>query len=182
MVQIAGFYDENAEPSGDFSPIPAGQYVAEIVDSEIVNVSKNDDSKGTCLKLTWKIGEGELTGRLVWQRLNMWFSGNEKKPGEVARIANQQFAAIRQACGKGVVQDTAELHFIPCRIVVKLKTDPSGQYAPQKEIGSVSALDSGTAFAGAANAGVTQAAPARPAPTQAAKPAASGALPWKRPA
>ena len=175
MVQIAGFYDENAEPSGDFSPIPAGQYVAEIVDSEIVNVSKNDDSKGTALKLTWEIAEGELTGRLVWQRLSMWYNGNDK----VVQIANQQFAAIRQACGKGVVQDTSELHFIPCRIMVKLKTDPSGQYAPNNEVGSVSALDSGTAFAGAANAGVTHAAPARPA---APPPGKTGALPWKRPA
>lgn len=181
MVQIAGYYDENAEPSGDFSPIPAGQYVAEIADSEIVNIAKNDDSKGTCLKLTWKITEGELAGRLVWQRLNMWFRGAEKEPGKVARIANQQFAAIRQACGKGVIQDTSELHFIPCRIVVKMKVDPSGQYAPQNEIGSVSALASPTAFAGAANAGVTQTA--RPVPAAAAKPAgAPGALPWKKPA
>jgi hypothetical protein len=163
MVQIAGYYDENAEPSGDFSPIPAGQYVAEIVESAIEPVSKSSD-KGNCLKLTWKISDGELAGRLVWQRLNMWFEGAEKKQGEVARIANQQFASIRQACGKGVIENTDELHFIPALITVKIKVDPNGQYAPQNEIAGVKPFaPAGNAFAGAMNAGATSAPPARPA-------------------
>jgi hypothetical protein len=161
MVQIAGYYDENAEPSGDFSPIPAGQYVAEIVESAIEPVSKNGD-KGNCLKLTWKIADGELAGRLVWQRLNMW-AENMNKLDQVKSIANSQFASIREAVGKKIVNDTQELHFLPAMITVKIKVDPNGQYAPQNEIAGVKAVASGNSFAGAMNAGATSAPPARPA-------------------
>lgn len=162
MVQIAGYYDENAEPSGDFSPIPAGQYVAEIVESAIEPVSRNSEY-GNCLKLTWKITDGELAGRLVWQRLNMWAEGMNNLD-KVKSIANSQFASIREALGKKIVNDTDELHFLPALITVKIKVDPNGQRAPQNEIAGVKALAAtGTAFAGAMNAGATSAPPARPA-------------------
>jgi len=164
MVQIAGYYDENAEPSGDLSPIPAGTYLAEIVESSIEPVSSKGN-KGNCLKLVWKISEGEFAGRLIWQRLNIW-AEEMNNLDKVKSIANSQFASIRQACGKGIVNDTDELHFIPVQITVTVKVDPNGQYAPSNEVKSVKANAPATAFAGAMNAGATPAPaapPARPA-------------------
>ncbi|MCE7028446.1 DUF669 domain-containing protein [Jiella avicenniae] len=143
MVNIAGSYDEQAEAQGEFEPIPAGDYRAKIIEASIEDVSPNDD-KGRCLKLTWQIETGTHDGRLIWQRLNLWAKNfKSKKPNktdaqvlqESISIANSQFAAIRQACGKPIVQDTDELLHIPCTIRVKLRNDP--QYGASNEVGSV---------------------------------------------
>jgi hypothetical protein len=176
MVQIAGYYDETAKPTSGFDPIPAGVYVAEIVESDIEPISKTNDY-GNTLKLTWKIAEGEYAGRLIWQRLNMWGQGYNKAE-EVKRGANEDFALIRHITGVLNVNDTSELHFIPMQIKVKVKVDPNGQREPQNEIsrGGIYALSNVTAFAGAMNAGATSAPPARPAsPPPGAPKAASAA-------
>jgi len=136
MVNIAGSYDEQAEAQGEFEPIPAGDYRAKIIEASIEDVSKKDN-KGRCLKLTWQIEGGPNDNRLVWQRLNLW-GENMNNIDKVISIANSQFAAIRQACGKPIVQDTDELLHIPCTIRVKLKNDP--QYEPSNEVGNVKAV------------------------------------------
>ncbi|MCY0150597.1 DUF669 domain-containing protein [Hoeflea sp. G2-23] len=144
MVQIAGHYDQNAEPSsGDFDPIPAGEYLAVIEQSEIAEVSSKSE-KGRCLVLTWKITGEHFAGRLIWQRLNMW-AENMNKLDKVISIANSQFAMVREATGKMNVADTDELLQIPCIIKVKVKTDPTGQYGPQNEITNVKPANAGPA-------------------------------------
>lgn len=135
MVDIAGHYDETAE-ANNFDPIPAGDYRAKIIESDVEDVSKTAD-KGRCLVLKWQIETGQYDGRLVFQRLNMWFTGDEKEPGKVVKIANQQFAAVREATGKKVVKDTQELEHIPCMITVAIRTDPNGKYSPSNEIKNV---------------------------------------------
>lgn len=147
MANLQGMYDPNAEASGDYEPLPAGEYTAEIIDSEIEDISKNSN-KGRCLKLTWKVSGGNYDGRLVWQRLNMW-GENMTNNDKVVSIAQSQFASIRQATGKLNVMDSAELHHIPCTIRVTVRTDPNGQYAPQNEIKAVKAIGNGGGFAAA---------------------------------
>lgn len=167
MANLAGMYDPNAEASGDFDPIPAGEYRAEIVESDIEDISKKDN-KGRCLKLTWKVQGGEFDGRLVWQRLNMW-GENMTNNDKVVSIAQSQFASIRQATGKANVNDSTELHHIPCMIRVAVKVDQSGQYAPQNEIKAVKAV-AGNSFGQppAYSAPAQQQAPAQPSsPVQA---------------
>lgn len=173
MVQIAGHYDPDAEPSGDFDPIPAGRYRARIIESAIEEISKRDN-KGRCLKLTWQVETGAYDGRLVWQRLNMW-PENMNNMDKVTQIANSQFAAIRQATGRIAVQDSEELHHIACVIGVKVRTDPNGQYAPQNEVTSVGPAD-GTPAAAPAAGPPRSAAPAAPAAPAGGK--AAGARPW----
>jgi len=167
MANIAGAYDPNAEPSGDFEPIPAGEYRAKIIESDIEDVSRNHNY-GRCLKLTWQIETGPYDSRLVWQRLNMWAEGMTNND-KVVSIAQSQFAAIRQATGKLTPQNSEELHHIPCMIRVKVRTDPSGQYGPSNEVTSVKPVDGG----GVAANGAQQFAP----PPQAAS---RGSAPWRQ--
>jgi len=171
MANIAGSYDPNAEPSGDFDPIPAGEYRAKIIESEIEDISKNHNY-GRCLKLTWQVETGQYDGRLVWQRLNMW-GENMNNNDKVVSIAQSQFAAIRQATGKLAPQDSTELHGIPCMIRVKVKTDPNGQYGPSNEVTSVKPVGGAPAAAG----GGQRFAP--PAQTKAPN-GAGGSAPWRQ--
>jgi hypothetical protein len=151
MANIAGSYDTEAQPSGDFEPIPAGEYRAKIIESSIEEISSTDN-KGRCLKLTWQIETGPYDGRLVWDRLNMWAENMIGKKGEdagrdisgkVQSIANSQFAAIREATGRMTPQDSSELHDIPCTIRVAVRVDPTGRYQPSNEIKAVKPVASG---------------------------------------
>ncbi len=119
MVNIANSYDGNATAD---TPVFVGEHRAEIIESSIEPVSKINDC-GDCLMLTWKILEGPDAGRLIWQRLNLYFRGNNAQ--KVVEIANAQFAGLRNATGVAMPQDSSELHNRPCIIVVgKQKNAP----------------------------------------------------------
>lgn len=170
-------YDTQAEPS-KFEQLPAGTYTAKVIEAEVEEISQNDD-KGRCLKLTWQVTGGEHDGRLFWQRLSMWAQNfKSKKPGksdqqvteEAINIANQQFAAVREATvGLGkVVRDTDELLGIPCSVT----------YGPQKSDPRYGEVKSVKPLGGAASGG----ARAAPGPSRSAPPANGGGndLPWKK--
>jgi hypothetical protein len=172
MANIAGSYNEQAEPSGDFSPIPAGTYRMKIIESDVEDISRKDN-KGRCLKLTWQVETGPHDGRLVWQRLNMWAENMGPNTDKVIQIANSQFASIRQATGKIAPQDSSELHHIPCEAYVGLSKPQEG-YNQQNEVKSVKAVS-------AAQGAQTRQAPAATQQRAAAPASNTGSsAPWRR--
>ena len=166
MANIAGSYDQAAEPSASMDAIPAGTYRAQVIESELADISKNRDIGG-CLVLCWKIEGGEYNGRLLWQRLNMFATNAMNNHQKVIDIANQQFASIRHATGKLNVTDSTELHYIPCDIRVAVETDPNGQYAPSNKIKGVNKVggNAATAPRSTGNAPTGTANPAAAKPT-----------------
>lgn len=112
MVNLANSYDATATAD---VPVSTGEHKAEIIESDIQPVSKQNPM-GDCLVLTWKIMEGPDAGKLIWQRLNLYFAGNNAQ--KVVEIANSQFAGVRQATDVPTPQDSSELHNRPCIIVV----------------------------------------------------------------
>lgn len=182
MANIAGSYDENAEASADFSPIPTNSYRMKIIESAVEDISKKDN-KGRCLKLTWQVETGAYDGRLVWQRINMWAENMGPNTEKVIQIANSQFASIRQATGKIAPQDSSELHHIACEVYVGL-SKPQPGYNPQNEVKSVKAA-AATSTAQQRQAPASQpqqqrATPARQSPPPQNNSGASA--PWRRPA
>ena len=170
MVQIAGHYDEHAEASTGFDPVPFGDYHAKIIESGIEDISRNND-RGRCLQLTWQIEGGEYNGRLVWQRLNMW-AENMNNLDKVRNIANSQFAAIREATGKTSPRDSEERHFITCTIKVKVQKDPNGQFPDRNEITAVKPA------ASTRQSGPARQSPQRPGPSAQTAPAGQRSAPW----
>ncbi len=171
MVELAGHYDTSAAPQEDFGPIPAGEYEAEIIDSSVEDISRNDD-KGQCLLVVWKVLNGDYAGRQVWQRLNLWFTGAEKTPGKVVQIANGEFASIREATGIKTPNDSAELHNIPC--IIRVAYVEQQGYQPKNEVKHVKARDAvGPAFNAPAPANGSG------APRSSGPPAPTGkSMPW----
>lgn len=169
MVDISNSYDTNAEPQGDFDPVPAGIYKAEIVESDVQPISKREN-KGNALVLTWKIQGGDFDGRLIWQRLNMWGENMGPNTNKVVSIANSQFASVRKATGVENPIDTSELHHRPCVLSVTVKKDPNGQYADQNEIKSVKPLDGSVAPQSTPQVSAGQ--------SQASQASAGGGRPW----
>lgn len=159
---LFNFNAANVEPQQTaFDPVPAGNYVAVITDSEI-----KPTRSGRALKLTFRIVEGQHNGRLIWANLNV-----ENQSAQAQEIAQKQLSALCHAVGVINLTDTLQLHDKPVRIRVKVRP-AEGEYAASNDVTGYEAVGGG-------GTPVTAAAPARPASAPAAAPARAAA-PWER--
>lgn len=116
MSLLHGFDANQVDPNVEFEPIPAGKYLAMIIDSE-EKVTRA--GSGSYLQLTFQILEGEYKGRFVWARLNL------NNPNATAvQIAKAELSALCRAVGVMTPQDPADLHNLPLIISVRCKKRP----------------------------------------------------------
>ena len=118
MADLSGF-DFNAdqiEPTNNFDPIPAGKYLAVIVDSEM---KPNRAGTGSYLQLEFEIVEGQYKGRKLWTRLNL-----DHPNATAVRIARAELASICRAVGVLSPRDSVELHNLPLTIFVRCRKRP----------------------------------------------------------
>ncbi len=113
MADLNGFDANEVEPTSSFDPIPAGQYVAVITDSQM---KANKAGTGSLLQLTFQITEGEYANRLLWARLNL-----DHPNATAVQIARADLSAICRAVGVLAPQDSVELHNLPLVIHVRVK-------------------------------------------------------------
>lgn len=119
MANLNGFNANNVDPMADFSPIPAGKYVAVITNTEM---KPTKSGNGSYLEITFQVIEGEFKNRLLWARLNL------DNPSEMAvKIARSELSAICRAVGVLEPKDSCELHNLPLVVTVKQKTDSDGE-------------------------------------------------------
>lgn len=113
MADLTGFNASLVEPTTEFEPIPAGNYLAIITDSEM---KRTKAGNGQYLELTFRILNGPCENRVLWSRLNL------DNPSEQAvQIARGELSAICRAVGVMQPRDSSELHDIPLTIGVGLK-------------------------------------------------------------
>jgi hypothetical protein len=118
MASLNGYYNEDDKPSEGFDVLPAGDYLAAIVDSEL---KRTKSGTGEYLKLVWEIMEGDYKDRKLFENLNL-----QNPSPKAQEIARGQFSAIRRATGVEKPNDSAELHNIPVILKVGLKKDDTG--------------------------------------------------------
>lgn len=92
-------------PEGDFAPIPEGEYLVQIVKSELQPTQANN---GEFLYLEHEIIQGEYSGRKLFNRLNL-----DNPSQQAVEIAERQFASICRAVGVLTPQDSEDLHNKP---------------------------------------------------------------------
>jgi hypothetical protein len=113
MADLNGFDANQVEPTSNFDPLPAGKYIAAIVESE-TKPTKN--GRGSYLQLTFQVLDGPYKGRMLWARLNL------QNPNAVAvQIARAELSAICRSVGVMAPKDSVELHNLPLQITVKCK-------------------------------------------------------------
>lgn len=146
MANLSGMFDPTAEAQQDFSPLPSGQYNAQIVESELKPTNKND---GQYLELVYTVLDGEFKNRKVWARLNL-----DNPNATTVKIANEQLASIKQAVGVDPNESQSEaLHYKPRSIRVEMipaGTKQKNGYVTQKDSNEVKGwkkLDDGIPFA-----------------------------------
>ena len=170
MAQLGATFDATTvEPNKPFEPVPPGQYLAQIVNSEM---RPTKDGTGQYLWLELDVLEGAFAGRKLFDRLNLV----NANPTTV-EIAQRTLSAICHAVGKMQVDDSEQLHLIPLIVDVKVQPPKNGydasnsmRYLPLTQAPSQPA---------AATPPVGSAAATTPvAPQPVARP--SGVAPWRR--
>lgn len=168
------FNAASVPPQESFTPVPAGTYVAQVIDSDVAPTSSG---QGTALKLTFQILSGAYANRKVFANINVVHRGSP----DAERIGQSQLSALCHAVGVLNLADTSQLHGKPVSIRVTIKKDDAGRWGDKNEIRSYEAV-SGAAAAnlppGRQPATPAQ-QPAAAAPMPAAAPAAASA-PWAR--
>lgn len=146
------FRAQDHESMDDFSPVPIGDYLSQIVKSEVKPTkaakekmdsgdNSSIESKARILVIQEKILDGEYKGRLIFVNLNI------VNPNSTAmEIANKELRSICDACGKAQVEDSAELHMIPHKITVGI-TPANASFPEKNKITKYEALE-GTVVTG----------------------------------
>ena len=155
MPNLNGFDANTVEPvSSNFDPIPAGKYLAMIVDSQ----EKTSQKGHTYLNLEFEVIDGEFKGRKVWTGLNL-----QHPDPKTVKFARSELAEICKAVGVLKPADSVQLHNLPLVINVKVTKRKDNDDLQNRIKGY------------AAKAAACQAAPAQQAP------AGSTTPPWRRP-
>ena len=135
MANLGVNFDATTVQPASFELLPKGEYLARIVESDVV---ENSSKTGTLLKLTLEVVEGQFTGRKLFDQLNL------TNPNELAvRISRERLSAYCHATGVMQVTDTAQLHGIPFLASVKIRVDTNGVYDDANEIRSVKKCQAG---------------------------------------
>ena len=113
MANLQGFNAAEVEPNTGFDPLPAGEYNACIVGSDM-KTTKN--GSGEYLNLEISILDGTYQNRRLFDKLNL------KNSNETAvQIARATLSSICRAVGILEPNDSSELHMKPFRISVGVR-------------------------------------------------------------
>ena len=158
-MSFIDFNAEEVEPNAAPEALPAGDYVAQVVGSEIKPTASGS---GEYLKLEIEILTPGFSGRRVFDQLNI-----RNESAEAERIGRAQLSALCHAVGVLRISDSQQLHGKP--FVVNLVIKEDSQYGKQNKVKGYKAATA-----------TPQAAPLHPAasPPAAGRPAA--VPPWQR--
>lgn len=146
--------------SGNFEPLPAGDYQVAIESAEIKDTN---DRTGQYIKLKMKVNGPTHSGRVVFSNLNI-----RNKSPKAEEIGRQQLGDIMRAIGLATLTDTDQLIGAP--LTVKLSVKPAdGQYEAGNEVKAYKALS-----------GSAAPSPAIATSSPSAAPAAGATPPWAK--
>ena len=113
MTSLRGFDASQVDPATVFDPIPAGKYLAAIIDSKM---KPTKSGNGEYLELTFQVLEGEHKGRQLWTRLNL-----NNPNAQTVKIARGELSAICRAVGVLTPNDSVDLHNLPLVITCRCR-------------------------------------------------------------
>jgi hypothetical protein len=121
-TELEGFNAEDYEPAGKFTPIPVGDYLSMITESEMKDTKpKPNKESGKYLHLVFTICDGEFTGRKIFSQLNLVNANTT-----TVEIAQRQLSAICRCVGVLHPKDSKELHDKPLVISVGIRPAKDG--------------------------------------------------------
>lgn len=159
MAQLGRSFDHTAVDTTDnFEPLPAGEYIVEVVDSSVKQTRAGD---GEYIALQLRVVDGQYENRRVFTNIN-----TISPKADTQAIGEKLLAQLCTAVGLShALEDTAELHSVPVRATLKIEPEKNG-YPARNNVRAFKPVGSApTPVAAVASIG-------------AAKP--TNAAPWKR--
>jgi hypothetical protein len=156
MAKLNFNASEVSTPQSGYEPRPAGEYTMQVVNSDMRTTKSGD---GRYIWLEFDILTGPVRGKF-FDRLNI-----ENPNPKAVEMANRQLAAICDALGFVVLQDTEQLHMKPLKVVLKVEESKNGTLQNKAKYLPLNAAPT---------------AATAPAPAAAPQAAASAAKPWER--
>lgn len=139
----SAFRSNEHDDMNDFTPLPGGDYVAQVIKSEMKEAKKSKNRSHMFLELIFEILQGEHKGKKVWVRLNLI-----NPSVQAVEIANKELGTIaRAAFGHDVViEDSQQVHGKPMVISVKFvpatASNPAGnEIGFYKQMGAPATAD-----------------------------------------
>lgn len=153
MAMLNGTFDATqVEPSKPLEPVPTGDYVCMIEDSDLKTTKSGD---GQFIELTMRILDGPFKGQPVWSRINLVST----KSSVAQRIGQEQFSALCHAVGVLQVNDTSQLHNRPF-IAKVVYVPPKDQYQASNDVKGYKAIADGASMPATQAPAAQQTAPA----------------------
>ena len=119
MANLGTTFDASTvDPSTTYEILPPGQYVVQIVQSEM---RPTKSGTGQQLVLELDVLEGAQAGRKLFDRLNLVNPNTQ-----AVEIAQRTLSAICHATGRMQVQDSEELHLVPMLADVTVQPPKNG--------------------------------------------------------
>lgn len=110
MATIGSSYDPDPAPAVGYTPLPAGEYVLEMCETDY---RPNAEGTGMLLACKAQIVGGEYDGRPFYINYCL-----EHEDDQAQEIGQRDFAGLRRATGVLSPNDSAELHWIPFRVKI----------------------------------------------------------------
>jgi Protein of unknown function (DUF669) len=124
------FNTQTEEGTPDLQPLPAGNYLATIVDAKVGPLKSG---KGQAVLLQWEVQGGANQGRLIFDRVIV-----AHESAEAMKFGRRKLKDIADACGvKDSITDLTVLLNKPCSIYVKIEQDDAGEYPPKNRVGRI---------------------------------------------
>jgi hypothetical protein len=118
------------EGSPAFEPLPAGFYVAVIIDAKVGPLKSG---KGHAVGLKWEVDDDKHGGRLIFDQIII----THESP-EAMKFGRRKLKDVADACGvKDSITDLTVLLNKPCSIYVKIEQDEAREYPPKNRVGRV---------------------------------------------
>jgi hypothetical protein len=122
------------EGSPAFEPLPAGSYVAVIINAKVGPLKSG---KGQAVNLTWEVAGDKYRGRLIFDRIIV-----AHESAAAMKYGRRKLKDVADACGvTEQITDLSVLHNQPCLVSVKIETDPNGEYPPKNRVGRVRKIE-----------------------------------------
>lgn len=164
MAFLGQIFDANELPQGNggnYDPLPAGWYNANITSAEL---KPTKDGSGQYIKVRYDITGPSHQGRVVFGNLNI-----KNASAKAEEIGRQQLGEIMRAIGLAKVTDTDQLigGSLSIKLDVRAATE---QYAAQNEVKGFKAITGSAPTFAAPAASPAASSPAAQAATKATPP------------
>ena len=157
MAKLEEAFITDEMPKGnDYTPLPAGWYVASIGSADLAN-TKN--GKGQYIKIRYNIEGPSHQGRVVFGNLN---TRNESE--KAMEVGRQQMGNLLRALGIAKLTDTDQL--VGGNVEIKLAVrEAEGQYEAQNELKGFKSVSGSSSMASKSTSAGKASAPTANGPT-----------------